>query len=191
MATDWTVPTRADLYKVLSVLVADQANQNTAWGTKASDPYDKDAADRMGDQLAMAVAELRGTIKAVRRFPLSVTAGAVPPSSVPHVLHLAAWRLLMSTPGVPMVVIGEQAAARRFYDDAVKFLDKIRAGGAVETPSDPTGVDYLTEVSAENPAICWTRWSDLYASDAEYTAGYVTNSDGSLTTLPVDDMRIL
>lgn len=188
MATNWTVLTRSDLNKVLAVSVSAQANQNTAWGTAANDPLDADSAERMGDLVAMAVGEVRGAIRAGGRFPLSVTAGAVPPSAVRNTLNLAAWQLIMSTPGVPMVVIGEQAGARRFYDEAEKFLQWLREGKPVERPTDPTGEDYLTAVSDENPAIQGVDWGDVYGDADEYIAGVGTDAQGNEVTLPLDDM---
>lgn len=188
MATNWKVPTGADLNKVLSVAVVTQANQNTANGTAPNDPLDDTAATRRDELVAMAVEEVRGAIQSAGRQPLSVTEGAVPASAVAHTLYLAAWRLLMSTPGVPMVVIGEQAAARRFYDDAVKFLDALRKGNTIERPTDPTGVDYLTAVSDTNPALQSVEWGDLYGDAAAYEAGKVTTPIGQDIALPLDNM---
>jgi hypothetical protein len=188
MATNWTVLGRADLRKVLSVVVSNQANQNTAWETGPNAILDDTQAERMGDLVAMAVAEVRGAIQAGGRMPLSVTAGAVPPSAVPHALYLAAWRLLTSTPGVPMVVVGEQATAKRFHDEACKYLEGLRAGRTVERPTDPTGIDYATAVSASNPAINGVDGGDLYGDIDEYIAGSGTDAQGNTVTLPLDDM---
>jgi hypothetical protein len=47
----------------------------------------------------------------------------------------------------------------------------LRTGGAFVLPNDPTGVDYLTAVSANNPAISGIKWGDSLADDDEYEAG--------------------
>jgi len=188
MATSWIIPTGQDLLKVLSHLVSTSANQNIGSGSAENDPLDLTQQNRRDDLVTMAVAEVRGAIQAAERFPLSVTANAVPRVAVPHTLYLAAWRLISSTPNLPLVVINEEAVAKTFYEDAKLFLKSLREGKSFDLPSDPTGQDYLTAVSSDNPAINGIRYGDLYGEDADYEAGYVVTSTGAVITLPQDDM---
>lgn len=188
MPNDWTVLTGPDLRKVLSIDVLLRANQNTGAEVGKDDPLDEEAPNRAGDLVAEAVAEVRGAIRSGGRFPLSVTAGAVPPSGVRHTLYLAAWRLVLSTPNVPMVVFEERAALEKPYADAAAWVKALAAGGTVESPPDPTGRDYETAVSDSNPAVCAVRWADDQADDADYAAGYRTTSDGVRVDLPNNEM---
>jgi hypothetical protein len=116
----------------------------------------------------------------------------VPNLSAKHVLYMAAWPLIMSTPGIKMVVIGEQPVAKKFYDDACKHIEGLKRGEAVDVPSDPTGADYSTPVSCTNPPVCLTAWGDTNGTKEDYARGYVLAANGKFKiALPVDDMSVM
>lgn len=188
--TNWIVLTGQDLLQVLSHLVVDGANQNIDADSEEGDPLDESRPNRVDSLMKLAVAEVRGAIQSAGRFPLSVTPGAVPALAAPHTLYLAAWRLLISTPNLQMVVIEEQPVAKQFYDKAEKFVEGLTKGGTIDPPNDPTGVDYSTAVSDTNPAISAVKYGDLYATDQEYAQGYRVLPNGSTQSLPVDDMTM-
>lgn len=199
--TNWVVLERADLLNVLSAEVLRLADANVGTDLQPNDPLDTTQPTRSAFQLQSSVETFRDAVKAVGRYPLSVTTGAVPYSAIGHVLNLAAYALINSTPNLPMVVIEGQPTFGKFYDAAMKYLDEIRKGGQIPQPSDPTGEDYLTAVCEEstdpdtgvvtpaNPTISLVRWSDFVSTKADWERGYITTSTGSHITLPVDDMR--
>ena len=187
--TSWVVLEGSDIAALLSSLVVKKLNENIGDTVDPNDPLNMDLDNRRNMLLDMAVAEVRGAIQSAGRFPLSVTQGAVPHTAVPHALYLAAYRMINSTPGVEMVVIDGQPAAKKFFDDACIYIQRLIKGGSVEEPSDPTGVDYLTAVSDINAKVCLVRYGDLNADDTDYANGYITTSSGSTLALPVDDMR--
>lgn len=185
MATNWTVLAGRDMNRVLSQFVMVRANENTQLGSQPSDSNDPEAVDeteanRRDQVMAVAVAELRAAIQAVGVQPLSVTPGAVPPGSVRHVLNLAAYQLVNSTPNLQMAVIDGEQPFMAFYEEAVAHIAAILEGKQqVVLPTDPTGEDYLTAVDADtNPAINTVRWGDAAGTDADHALGYKT-VDGS------------
>lgn len=193
----WKIPVGADLAKVLDWKAIHQANQNLgdeagmnpALGGQLVDPT---AANRRDEIVAVVVHDLRGAIQSGGRFPLSVTPNAVPPSSERHVLNLAAWQLILSTPGLVAAYMSEsgvKSAWDGYVADARKHLEDLRRGLPVERPEDPTGQDYCTPVSDQNPPIRGTRWGDMQGSDLDYEAGGISTVTGSFITLPVDNMR--
>lgn len=195
MATNWTAPTGADLALVLNWSLILKANQNLADDAANADQarVDLDAANRRNELVAMAVEEVRGAIRSGGRYPLAVTASTIPPEGKRHVLNLAAWQLINSTPNLNMAILTEKGVSMpfaQFYQDAKAWLAGLDRGGSLTRPTDPTGIDYVTAVSDTNPAIESISWGDLYGTDAQYAAGEVVNSDGSTTTLPVDDMVV-
>src|SRR5512137_5967 len=122
MATSWTVLTYEDLKKVLSIGVITSANQNTGPDSAQDDPLDTTQQHRAEQLVSDAVAEFRSAVKAAHRFPLSVTAGAVPGMAVPHVLALAGWRLMNSTPNLPTVVLDNLKGWGKAAEEALKFV---------------------------------------------------------------------
>lgn len=197
MATNWKVPVGADIAKVLGWREVNQANQNLsdeaqANPTEAGAGVDLAAANRRDELVALAVEEFRGAVQAGGRLPLSVTEGAVPPSAEKHVLVKAAWALIQSTPSLTAAYMNEGGGRNsweRAVDKADDYLKWLREGGSAERPTDPTGADYLTAVSDENPAIAGVQWGDVNGTAADYDAGYATTSAGTVTPLPTDDMR--
>ena len=195
MATNWTAPTGADLALVLNWSLILKANQNLADDAANADQarVDLDAANRRNELVAMAVEEVRGAIRSGGRYPLAVTAGTIPPEGKRHVLNLAAWQLINSTPNLNMAILTEKGVSMpfaQFYQDAKAWLAGRVKGGSITRPTDPTGIDYTTAVSDSNPAISGVEWSDLYGTAEQYAAGEVVNSDGSSYDLPVDNMVV-
>lgn len=189
MPTNWVILTRTSLKEVLSLAVLKAADQNIDAQAQPNDLLDENRPTRSQACVDRAVAQVRGSIKAAGRFPLSVTPGAVPPAAVRHTLHLAAWWLVGSTPNIASVVMGDEPIPQKFYKDAVEYLKALSKGSIVERPSDPTGQDYESAITDLNPAIRTVLWGDVYADDEDYEAGYITTTSGSRVALPVDEMR--
>lgn len=194
MPTNWSVPTGADVRKVLSLLVEEKSNQNTGADYSSADPYNDAEANRRDDLVNQAVAELRGRIRQAGRVPLSVTAGSVPAESVRHVLNHAAWQLVISTPSLQMVIVTEKGVSApfaKFYEEACQYFDKVATGQICPVPpTDPCGQDWTTAVSDANPAIQGgVKWGDVLADDTDYDAGQITTSTGGVIYLPSMDMN--
>lgn len=173
---EWTVITGNDVWKVLSSKVLDKADEGVNGELdETNDLADVVLADTRRGQLASeAVAEFRGAIRSAGKYPLSLTAGSVPPECARHVLNLAAYQLINSTPNLGMAIITEKGASnpfQTFYNEAVRYLESLRSGRTITLPDDPTGQDYETAVSDDNPALRPIRWSDSNATDLEYEAG--------------------
>lgn len=200
MATNWITLTGENLAEVLTWDAVKKANQNlgeTGMNATEGTTVDLEEANRRDQLVQNCVAEVRAAIQSAGRIPLSVTAGTVPPGAKRHVLNLAAWQLINSTPSLYTAIlsgsgIGSGSALltpfASFYGEAVKYLEGLAAGAPVPQPTDPTGIDYLTAVSDTNPSIRGVQWSDLYGDDVDYDAGYKTTSDGQIVDLPLDDM---
>ena len=201
MATNWIALTGQDLAEVLTWDAITKANQNLGEsGANASESgaaVDLAEANRRDALIANIIAEVRSAIQSAGRIPLSVTPGCVPPGARRHVLNLAAWQLINSTPSLYTAIlsgagIGSGSALltpfASFYGEAIKYVESLRNGEPVPQPTDPTGMDYLTAVSDTNLAIRGVQWSDLYGDDVDYENGYKTTSDGQIVDLPLDDM---
>lgn len=193
MATNWTVLGGGDLRKVISIGVETDANESTDPNTPAGTPLDAGGANRRDDLVALAVQEFRAAVRQAGRVALSVTASAVSPDAVRHVLVSAAYQLIVSTPNLKMFVITDKGISSPYsqlYKEAQEFLKGVREGRVCPTPpSDPTGQDWTTAVSTTNPALIGAvNWGDLVADAKDYTAGSVTLTGGGSLTLPADDM---
>jgi hypothetical protein len=174
MAKNWSIPTGDDLWQVVSRSVVLKSNEDSAGGSNDSNDLDTGLDSRASKAVDHAVAEVRGAIESAGRYPISVTAAAVPPEGVQHTLALAAWRLVMTKPGLLAIVMGDggvYAPLNALVKDAKEWMKKLCEGGSFVLPTDPTGVDYLTAVSSSNLAISGIKWGDSVADDAEYDAG--------------------
>lgn len=174
MAQTWQAPTGDDLWQVVSRPVVLKSEEDSAGGTPSSNDFNDTLDTRASKAVEHVVAEVRGAIEATGRYPLSLTAGTVPPEGVQHVLALAAWRLAMPTPKLLAVILNEGgvfAPINQLVKDAKEWLQGLREGKAFVLPEDPTGVDYQTAVSDSNPAISGVKWGDSLADDTEYDAG--------------------
>ena len=120
--------------------------------------FDPTLEDRATDLINLLVGSFRETIQVAGRFPLSVTAGAVPPKAALHILNMAAFQLVNSTLNLQRVIFTEKGAYDPLfngYKEGAKYLESIAAGAGILPPSDPTGIDYLTAVDPNtNPAVC-------------------------------------
>ena len=191
MPTNWITIAGSDLAIVLNLDIIKKANQNLD-PDSPPDTVDTDEANRRDEIVAECVAEVRASIQNGGRYPLSVTANTVPPGTKRIILGMAAWQLINSTPNLNMAILTEKGVSTpfaKFYDQAIAWLEKLRSGASVVTPTDPTGQDYLTAVSDSNPALDGIHWGDLQADDSAYDQGFVTTDSGVEITLPVDDMR--
>lgn len=189
MATNWIVPTGKDLAKVLTVIVRNKANQNLDENTKDGDPVNPDEPDRQQAQVDMVVARLRANVGHASRFPLSLTAGSIPPEAEQYVLQLAAYGLITSTPNLQLAIMEQMKdLLQKWKDEGEKYIAGIGNGEPVTTPSDPTGQDYLTAVSATNPLPSLVHWENLYYTDVDFARGYTEDSDGNQTPLPAISM---
>lgn len=160
MPTNWLTVAGVQLGDVLNLLLISKANQNV--GDDTSDPNDGTPTDlteqnRRDNIVQDLVNELRANIQIAGQIPLSLTAATVPPGATRHVLNLAAWQLINSTPNLNMAIITENgisAPFANFYKEAVEYFKQVREGTLrPPVPTDPTGIDYLTAPSATNPAI--------------------------------------
>ncbi len=201
MATNWIALTGQDLAEVLTWDAITKTNQNLgesgANASESGSAVDLAEANRRDRLVENCVAECRAAIQSAGRIPLSVTPGCVPPGAKRHVLNLAAWQLLNSSPSLYTAImsgagIGSGSALltpfASFYGEAIKYLESLANGSPVPQPTDPTGLDYLTAVSDENPSIRGVQWGDLYADDTDYENGYKTMDNGQHVDLPLDNM---
>lgn len=121
-------------------------------------PYDPTVENRADDLIQLFVGQFREAIQVAGRFPLSVTPAAVPPTAARHVLNMAAFQLVSSTPGLLMVIVNDKGVyspIQTLYKEGLEYLKKIADGAGIMPPSDPTGIDYLTAVDPNtNPPVC-------------------------------------
>lgn len=141
-AVAWVVPVGNDLKTQLSLQLVQDLNENTRTSDKPIPGTNADLEEdnRRDQQVAEAIEEWRGAIRTGNKIPLSQTASSVPPESKVHVIALAAWRLVSAEYKFKAVIITEQGAyapLQGIYRDAMKELDRIRAGGLVSYPTDP------------------------------------------------------
>lgn len=166
MPTNWTTPTGPQVAQVIQLAVMAKANENiddnsvaaSQTGPQPIKPvaFDPTLEDRAGDLVNQLVAQVRETIQNLGRQAISVTAGAVPPKSALHVLNIAAFQLVSSTPNLQMVIMNDKAVyspLQVLWKAGQEYIKSLENGAPVMTPSDPTGIDYLTAVSATNPAV--------------------------------------
>ncbi len=188
--TVWVRLTGADLYKVLSRVVANRANENTGDTLGYLQNLDPEQANRMDDLVSLAVQECRARIRLARSSPLSVETDTVPPEAQRHCLNIAMYQLVSSTPKLEMFIYTERGMASPLsvlYQEAMRFFDSIAEGRRVTEPSYPTGADYVNPVSDDNPAISSVYWADMYATGAEYRQGErIDPTTGTRMPLPLD-----
>ena len=135
----WTVPTGADLTKVITEEVASASDENlTAEVGQAFDPEQPTRRDAI---VALVVEEWRGAIRSAAVTPLSLTAGSVPPECVRPILNASAFAEFNSAPNLKMMIMGGDGKPSlpfaRFYQEAQSFLESIRKGKSVSEPIDP------------------------------------------------------
>lgn len=176
MAADWKVVTGDDLWKVVSFDVVKKANQDADGGSAAGNDLDPQLETRGGEAVRMAVEEVRAAVELGNRYPLSQTAGSVPPEAERHTLYLAAYTLLAFPPGLLQVLVfdgGIYSPLQKCFDDAKKWIEGIRAGKLVATmPTDP--------VEGYIPAV---RWGDAAGRSSDATAGQIDmTTDGPWNT---------
>lgn len=157
MATNWQTVTGSELTKVINSLLVNKANENLGDDLPPTQTVDLEQQNRRDEIVAQCVAELRANIEVGSMTPLSVTADTVPPGAKRHVLNLAAWQLINSTPNLNMAIItdkGVSAPYAAFYQEAVKYYSGVR-DGSIKVPdaTDPAGADGINPVSDSNPAV--------------------------------------
>jgi hypothetical protein len=172
----WTAPNGDDLWKVICYVVLNKADEGVEGQLEENNNLEdvELASTRRGQIVLETIADFRGAIRQGGKYPLSITTNSVPPEVARHVLNMAAYQLINSTPNLGMVIITEKGASnpfQTFYNEAVKYLEALRTGRSISLPDDPTGQDYETAVADDNPAIKSIYWGDSYASDDEYAAG--------------------
>lgn len=193
MSQTWTVPAYTDLWQIVSRKVVLKVEEDSAGGADSTNDFDSSLDTRAKEAVAHAVAEVRGSIEACGRYPVSLTAGSVPPEGVRHTLVMAAYTLCLPVPSLLAVLMNEGGAFSpmgKLYTEATKWVDRLRTGGSFTMPSDPAGADYATAIDDDkdsatyNPTVTGVRWGDSVASDDEFAAGIT--DDGivvsSLTT---------
>lgn len=193
MATNWTTLSGNDLSRVLSRKIITDADEDTAEGTLPGVTLNPESTtNRSAMLVAKAVAEMRAAVRLAGKSALAVTASSVPPESVDHVLYVAAWRLVSSTPNLNAALLSEglRLGLKSCYDEASKYFERVRNGDNVTPPSDPTGQDWETAVDEDtdsdtyNPALPGpTRWGDMDGTDDDHATG--ETADGAYD-LPVD-----
>ena len=166
MAVAWVVPTGASIRKVLSAGTQQRANENTADTVLEGDPFDPNSAHRRNQLVAEAVEEVRGAIRVGQVYPLSETAGSIPPEAEYHTLMLAAYRFITAAVGHEQqgiqwaILTAPDSAFTRLFKDACEYLKALAKGAAVSEPLDP-----------EDDVPGRIRWADSLATDEEYEAG--------------------
>lgn len=174
MSQPWTAPAYTDLWQIVSRKVVLKVEEDSAGGADSTNDYDSTLDTRAKEAVAHAVAEVRGAIEACGRYPVSATAGTVPPEGVRHTLVIAAYMLCLPVPSLLAVLMNEGGAFSpmgKLYGEACKWIESLRAGGSFTMPDDPAGADYSTEVGDGNPAVTGVIWGDNLGSDSEYDAG--------------------
>jgi hypothetical protein len=182
MATNWIVPTAANLNKILSQLVLNATNANTNNPDTANSPIDTSNTTRDSDCLQMVINQIRSAIIIGGREPLSVTTNAIPPEAEQHALVLAANLMTAATPNVSLVVVSPNGSIYAPFGDLVKEAKKwiidVRTGLNIVNPSDPTGQDYSTAISPTNPAIIGgVNWGDSRGQAINYATGIDVNGN--------------
>ena len=170
----WTAPAGTDLWQIVSKKVVEKVDEDSAGGTVPGNDLDTSLDSRAKQAVAHAVAEVRGAIEACGRYPVSATAGTVPPEGVQHTLAIAAWRLCLPVPSLLAILMADGGAfspITTLYKDAMAWVKGLRDGGSFTMPDDPCGADYQTEVSASNPAVSGIRWGCGLGDDDEFAAG--------------------
>jgi hypothetical protein len=162
MVTNWILPPADaainEIAKVIALNVIATSNENVdsdSIASALSDPekrrtIDPALDDRATEILGLVIAQFRGAIQIAGKYPLSVTAGTVPPEVYKHVLNMAAWELAMSSPSLKMFILSEAGASApfaTFYTEAKTYLEKLTKGLGIVLPTDPTGRDYLTAIN--------------------------------------------
>ncbi len=158
MSTNWVIPTAASIGKVLQLSVLVKSNENidaaTIAGLQAAPdstkPLDTTLDDRATEQINLAVVQFRGAIQLAGKQPLSLTDGSIPPEVEKHVLAIAAWGLVNSTPNLQMVIMNDKGVYSPLMDgfkSAEKYLEAVIKGRQVVPPTDPTGRDYQTAIN--------------------------------------------
>jgi len=158
METKWVTLKASDLARVIAVEVLGKSNENIDADSVANKlanaesraAYDPTLDDRATQQISMAVAECRGAIQMGDKSALSLEVGAVPPECVVHVLYLAAYRLVNSSPNLQMVILSDKGAYSPLTDNfksAQKYIELLSNGKPTVPPSEPTGRDYLTAIN--------------------------------------------
>jgi hypothetical protein len=164
--TNWIVPNGGMLPQVMSLDLLVHTNENIdansllaaeSGPVPGNRPIDPTLEDRGDDLVSQLVAQVRESIQVAGRFPLSVTAGAVPPKAVRHILNIAAWQLINSDATLRQVIMTEKGAYapfEKYYEEGLKYIDYLTRGGGIVPPSDPTGIDYVNPVSQNaNPPV--------------------------------------
>ncbi len=156
--TNWTTPSSNDLAKVIANSIFAAQNENIDSDTIESamlDPdqtqtFNPDLMDRATALLNEAVNQFRGAIQIASKYPLSLTAGSVPPEVNLHVLNFAAYQLVVSIPSLKMFILTEKGTSSpfaTFYREATQYLEMLRKGRNITFPTDPTGQDYINPVN--------------------------------------------
>src|SRR5574343_480594 len=160
MAQAWTAPAYTDLWQIVSRKVVLKVEEDSAGGADATNDFDSSLDTRAKE--------------AGGRYPVSATAGTVPPEGVRHTLVMAAYALCRPVPSLLAVLMNEGGGFSpmgKLYTDACKWVDMLRTGGSFTMPDDPAGADYSTEVGDGNPAVTAVIWGDSTADGDEYDAG--------------------
>lgn len=183
MPTNWITPDINTINAILTAVAMKTADEKIVANTQRSTIV-----------LGFEVNRFREAIQLAGISPLSVTLGSIPPGSEKHCAVLAMQTLISSIPQLAAYIVGTPGAGKtglaRMIEDAEEWLMLVRKGRPVVPPSDPTGQDYLTAVSANNPAILAIEWGDAYGTSGDYANGFVTNPDGSQTPLLPLDMNL-
>lgn len=174
MSQTWLVPAGGDLWQVVSRASVERVNEDSLGGTAGKNSIDETLDTRAKKAVEHAVQEIRGAIEAAGRYPVSLTAGSVPPEAFQYALAVAAWRLCLPVPSLLSVLMadgGMFSPIGTLYKEACDWVKGVRSGARFTEPTDPAGADYQTAVSDSNPAVSGVRWGDNLADDSEYEAG--------------------
>lgn len=158
MVTNWVALTNVNLFSVINSQILGKSNENTDADSTANylatpdekNVFDPALADRATDLINFVINQFRGAIQRGGKYPLSVTPNTIPIDLVKHVLNMAAFELINSTPNLQMVVVTEKGAYapfQTFYKAAADEMENLRKGYAIILPTDPTGQDYINPIN--------------------------------------------
>lgn len=182
------------MIEVLNVDVLNRADGNVIPDAQPDDPNTQpgnaEVPLRSTLLVRRMVVNVRAAIRNAGHTPLSILADSVPPEAAEHVLNMAAWRLVNSTPNLQMVVITEKGVYAPLADlnkSGEKWLANIPKQG-VTPPIDPCGEDWTTAVTWPSDVADWTN-QELLAMEWTWAEmqqlGYTWDEWAAMTNPPI------
>ena len=198
MSQTWVIPTGDDLWQVVSRSIVQKVDEDVLGGKNETNDFDGTLDTRAKKAVEYAIKEVRGAIETAGRYPVSLTAGSVPPEGQQHVLAIAAWRLCLPVPGLIAVLMADGGAFSpigTLYKAACDWVKMIANGGSFTDATNPAGANYRTAIdnnkssATYNPAVSGLRWGCNLGDDDEFAAGIT--DDGVVISRFSENMNTL